>query len=143
MKKLGEYDIYLVASPEFVHKYKIEQVADLSHVPWVNHSLLNWQDTQYFLQDAQGKKQSFPLIKSQYESNSAAVIHQMVLASLGMAICPAWLVDEDIKEKRLVRVLPEYRLPKQNIQLLYPNTFTLPAKTRTFIDYLVSHLNLK
>ncbi|WP_369308577.1 LysR family transcriptional regulator [Providencia rettgeri] len=140
MKKLGEYNIYLVASPEFIQKKPINQVADLAHVPWVCHSLLNWQDTQYFMQNSQGEKFSIPSVTSQYESNSAAVIQQMVLASLGVAICPAWLVDEDIKEKRLVRVLPDYHLPKQNIQLLYPNTSVLPAKTRTFIDYLVDKL---
>lgn len=143
MKKLGEYEIYLVASPEFLQEYRINQIADLTQAPWVNHSLLNWQDTQYFLQNEQGEKVSLPPIKSQYESNSAAVIHQMVLASLGIAICPAWLVNEDLNAKRLVRVLPEYNLPKQNIQLLYPNTSILPAKTRAFIDYLVSNIRIE
>ncbi|WP_272539292.1 LysR family transcriptional regulator [Providencia sp. PROV197] len=143
MKKLGDYNIYLVASPEFVQKYQINQVSDLALVPWVNHSLLNWQDTQYVMQNNCGENFSIPSITSQYESNSAAVIHQMVLASLGIAICPAWLVNEDLNAKRLVRVLPEYHLSKQNIQLLYPSTSVLPAKTRTFIDYLVSNIRIE
>ncbi len=139
-RKIGEYPIYLVATPQFVDTYPIENVADLADVPWINHSLLNWQDTQYLLQNSKGEKIPLPAIKSQYDSNSAAVIHQMVLASLGVAICPAWLVNGDIKQKRLIRLLPEFKLPTQNIQLLYPNTVALPAKTRAFIDFLVSHL---
>lgn len=139
-RKVGEYPIYLVATPQFVDTYPIENVADLADVPWITHSLLNWQDTQYLLQNSKGEKIPLPAIKSQYDSNSAAVIHQMVLASLGVAICPAWLVNDDIKQKRLIRLLPEFKLPTQNIQLLYPNTVALPAKTRAFIDFLVSHL---
>ncbi|MEX0424114.1 LysR family transcriptional regulator [Providencia rettgeri] len=140
MKKLGEYEIYLVATPEFLKKHPIKQLTDLANVPWINHALLNWQDPQYFLQNSRNEKYYLPSIKNQYESNSAAVIHHMVLASLGIAICPAWMVDDDLQYERLVHVLPEYRLPKQNIQLLYPNTFVLPAKTRAFIDFLVDKL---
>jgi len=66
----------------------------------------------------------------------------MTLASLGVAISPAWLVDEDIQQNRLTRVLADFDLPVQNVQLLYPNTGTLPAKTRVFIDFLVQRLCL-
>ncbi|MGG4608972.1 LysR family transcriptional regulator [Providencia sp. Me31A] len=142
-KKLGEYDIYLVATPEFIRKYPITRVADLAQAPWINHALLNWQDGQYFLQNSQGEKLSLPFVRSQYESNSATVIHHMVLASLGIAICPAWLVNDDLKNNQLVRVLPEFSLPKQSIQLLYPNISVLPAKTRAFIDYLTTHLSIQ
>lgn len=141
-RKIGEYAIYMVASPQFAKTHSIKHIADLAQVPWITHSLLNWQDTQYVLQDQQGQKQALPIIKSQYESNSAAVIHQMAMASLGLAICPAWLVNEDIQSGRLVRILPEYHLPTQNIQLLYPSTIALPAKTRAFIDYLVERFTL-
>ncbi len=142
-RKIGDYSIYLVATPQFIEKHSINSIADLADIPWITHSLLNWQDTQYFLQNNKGEKIPLPIIKSQYESNSAAVIHQMVLSSLGVAICPAWLVEEDIKHKRLTHLFPELHLPSQNIQLLYPNTVALPAKTRAFIDFLVSHLVIK
>ncbi|UBX49747.1 hypothetical protein LDO51_02705 [Providencia alcalifaciens] len=66
----------------------------------------------------------------------------MTLVSLAAAICPAWLVEEDLKAHRLVRLLPEFGRPKQNILLLYPNTQTLPAKTRGFIEFLVDGIPL-
>ena len=68
-------------------------------------------------------------------------IHQMALSSLGVAICPAWLVDEDIQNNRLIRLFPDFSLPLQSIQLLYPHTSSLPAKTRALIDFLVSRLS--
>lgn len=139
-RKLGEYAIYLVATPQFTNQYSIKNIEDLAHIPWVTHSLLNLQDSQYTLQNRHGEKFGFPLLNSQYESNSAETIRQLALASLGAAICPAWLVEEDLKAQRLVCLLPEFELPKQNIQLLYPNTQTLPAKTRAFIEFLVGKL---
>jgi DNA-binding transcriptional LysR family regulator len=139
-RKLGEYAIYLVATPQFANQCSIKNIEDLAHIPWVTHSLLNLQDSQYILQNCHGEKFGLPLLNSQYESNSAETIRQLALASLGAAICPAWLIEEDLKAQRLVRLLPEFELPKQNIQLLYPNTQTLPAKTRAFIEFLVGKL---
>ncbi|WP_266095644.1 LysR substrate-binding domain-containing protein, partial [Acinetobacter oleivorans] len=42
--------------------------------------------------------------------NSVTAIHQMALSSLGVAICPAWLVDEDIQQNRLIRLFPDFSL---------------------------------
>ncbi|EPL3990887.1 LysR family transcriptional regulator [Providencia stuartii] len=142
IRKIGEYQIYIVATPELLKHYPVKGINDLAQIPWITHSLLNWQDTQYVLKNTLGEKYPLPIIKSQYESNSVAVIQQMVLASLGVAICPDWLVNDDINAGRLIRLLPEFYLPSQNIQLLYPNSITLPAKTRVFIDYLVEKFSL-
>lgn len=141
-RKLGEYAIYLVATAEFLEQYQVENVDDLANIPWITHTLLNLQDSQYALQNRHGEKCELPLLNSQYESNSAETIRQLALASLGAAICPAWLVEEDLNAHRLIRLLPDLELPKQNIQLLYPNTQNLPAKTRAFIDFLVKKIDL-
>jgi len=142
-RKIGEYPIYLVATPQFIKDHSVENISDLAGVPWIGHTLLNWQDSQYILQNNLGEKYSLPFIRSQYESNSVTAIHQMVLSSLGIAICPAWLVNEDIQQNRLIRLFPDFSLPLQNIQLLYANTSNLPAKTRVFIDFLVARLSFK
>ena len=141
-RKIGEYSIYLVATAEFLANHPVNQIADLAHVPWIGHSLLNWQDTQYVLQNRGGEQYALPSVRYQYESNSAEAIHQMALASMGVAICPAWLVEDDLQQKRLIRLLPDFDLPVQNIQLLYSNTRSLPAKTRVFLDFLIEHLSL-
>lgn len=141
-RKIGEYPIYLVATPKFIHTHRINTMTEIAQAPWITHSLLNWQETQYVMRNKDGDSLVLPVIKSQYESNSAAVIRQMALASLGVAICPAWLINEDLQEKRLVRLLPKFKLPSQNIQMLYPNTVALPAKTRAFIDFFSDKLRV-
>jgi len=40
---------------------------------------------------------------------------------------------------RLVPVLDDWDLPRLTINLAYPHRQYLPAKTRTFIDFMVEH----
>ncbi len=121
-RKIGEYPIYLVATPQFIKDHPIENISDLADVPWIGHTLLNWQDSQYILQNSLGEQYALPFIRSQYESNSVTAIHQMALSSLGVAICPAWLVDEDIQNNRLIRLFPDfpYRYKVFNYFILTP-----------------------
>lgn len=139
-RKIAEYDIYLIASPQFIANNPITQLTDLSQVPWITHTRLNWQVSQFKLKDQQGIEYSLPLIHGAYAANSTAIIRSMALDSLGVAICPSWLVKEDIEQKKLIHLFPELSLPRQSIQILYPNRVMPPAKTRVFIDYLIEKL---
>jgi DNA-binding transcriptional LysR family regulator len=43
------------------------------------------------------------------ESNAALALRQFALAGLGIAVLPEWLVDADVQEGRLRRLLPGWR----------------------------------
>ena len=43
-----------MATPQFIKDHLIEKISDLADVPWIGHSLLNWQDSQYILQNSLG-----------------------------------------------------------------------------------------
>lgn len=141
-RKIGAYAIYLVATPQYLQTHPIDDITDLAQASWIEHSLLNWQDSQYYLKHKNGEKHVLPWGKSSYQSNSSEVIRQMTLESLGISICPAWLIAEELQHKRLIRLLPEYDLPQQNIQFIYPNTQSLASKTRVFMDFLSDRLHL-
>jgi DNA-binding transcriptional LysR family regulator len=42
-------------------------------------------------------------------SNAALVLREFALAGLGIAVLPGWLIDDDVREGRLRRLLPEWR----------------------------------
>jgi DNA-binding transcriptional LysR family regulator len=44
----------------------------------------------------------------------------------------------DLESGRLVRVLPQYKLPARSLSLVYPSRKFLPTKVRTFIDYMLA-----
>ncbi len=43
------------------------------------------------------------------ESNAALALRQLALAGLGIAVLPEWLIDTDVREGRLRRLLPGWR----------------------------------
>jgi DNA-binding transcriptional LysR family regulator len=43
------------------------------------------------------------------ESNAALALSQFALAGLGIAVCPEWLIDADLREGQLWRLLPGWR----------------------------------
>ncbi|CAG9243724.1 LysR family transcriptional regulator [Paraburkholderia caribensis] len=67
------------------------------------------------------------------------VLRQATLAGMGIGFLPVPLVAEDLRSGRLHPLLSEYKLPDFVLQIVYPSKQFLPAKVRTFIDYLIEY----
>lgn len=52
---------------------------------------------------------------------------------------PKYVIYEDIVSGRLVPVLDAWNLSRLTINLAYPSRKFVPAKVRTFINFLVEH----
>lgn len=137
-RKLADYDILLVATPAFIARHGIEHPTDLANVPWIANSNLS-SPTSWALQAGEGDTLSITGA-SAYQSNASHAIRAMARASLGVAVLPAWLVEQDLANGELQRVLPRYSLPAQPISVVYPHSSHVPHKTRVFIDFLCEHL---
>jgi DNA-binding transcriptional LysR family regulator len=74
-------------------------------------------------------------------ANNTEMLRQLALLGNGVAILPSYLIGRDMAQGRFVRLLPEYRLPRVDINIAYPSRHYLPAKVRTFIDHLVEHFS--
>jgi len=68
--------------------------------------------------------------------NSLDVIQQLMLDGAGIGALPDRLVAEEVRLKRLVRVLPEWCLPPVPAWAVMPMRRYLPAKTRAFLAHL-------
>ncbi len=68
--------------------------------------------------------------------NSISVIQQLVLDGAGIGMLPTLFAEEDVQQKRLVRVLPEWCFPTVTAWAVMPMRRYLPAKTRAFIEHL-------
>lgn len=137
-RKLDEYEIVLVASPAFAQGVAVHVPQDLSRLPWITHNTLQGPPSWTFSHPVRGEVEV--TLNSQHESNASTAIRALTLAGLGVAVLPAWMVDDDLAQGRLVRLLPEYGLPRQSVQVVFPNSAHLPAKSRAFIDFLALHL---
>ncbi|WP_431820392.1 LysR family transcriptional regulator [Burkholderia sp. F1] len=72
-------------------------------------------------------------------SNNLGLLRQLALNDMGIAILPAYLVDQDIREHRLVPLLDDYRLPDLEMNIAYPSRRHFPRKARLFVDHALEH----
>jgi DNA-binding transcriptional LysR family regulator len=59
-----------------------------------------------------------------------------VRAGRGIACVALYTVLDDLREGRLIRVLPDYRLQTVSVYAVYATRRYLDAKIRTFLDHL-------
>ena len=69
--------------------------------------------------------------------NSADGVYHAALNGLGIARLSTYLVDEDIRSGRLVRVLPDYVDNSSSLHAVYPDRRNLPRKVSAFVDFLL------
>jgi DNA-binding transcriptional LysR family regulator len=74
-----------------------------------------------------------PLIRA----DNADALRQAALASCGIMLMATFIVGEDLRAGRLVRILPEWQATESWIWALYPHARFLPLKVRAFVDFLV------
>ncbi|WP_243690133.1 LysR substrate-binding domain-containing protein, partial [Cronobacter sakazakii] len=60
-------------------------------------------------------------------SDSLYAIRRTILNGLGVGMISAWAVEEDLREGRLVQLLPQWQAPALPVYLLYPWARYYPA----------------
>lgn len=80
-------------------------------------------------------------IRPAVSDNNGEVIHAMALAHGGIAIKSVWDVMDDLREGRLIQVLPEWQEgADRNIYMVFPDRRYMPRRVRLFADFLASEL---
>ncbi|MBB3540117.1 DNA-binding transcriptional LysR family regulator [Rhizobium sp. BK399] len=70
-------------------------------------------------------------------TNSSEVVREAVISGLGIALRSTWDISRELKDGRLVHILPAYEGSRSvTLSAIYPSRQFLPAKVRLFIDYL-------
>lgn len=74
-------------------------------------------------------------------TNSVEAAYQMTLAGFGIGNLPGLLVDHAIASGELEVLLESYRPDSSPICALYPHRTYVPAKVRSFVDFLMRELS--
>lgn len=75
-------------------------------------------------------------VSGSYQVNNSEALREAVLAGVGVARVPLFVVGEDLRRGRLTRVLPHYDMPAQYVHAVWPERAYLPRKVRVFVDFL-------
>src|SRR6267154_2495624 len=79
------------------------------------------------------------MIGTRFAMNSVALSRALAVGGVGLAVLNNVLALDDVTLRRLVRVLPDWRLAPVQVHAV-TETRLLPARTRLFIDFLKARL---
>jgi DNA-binding transcriptional LysR family regulator len=134
-RKLDEQHLGLYASPIYLGFHPApEHPDDLQHHLAVR--LLSNQGQAVPWKLSRGKVVWEGVPPGRLTLNSSGVIRQLLLDGAGIGALPDRLAQEDVRLKRLVRILPEWSLPSVPAWAVMPMRRYLPAKTRVFLAHL-------
>jgi DNA-binding transcriptional LysR family regulator len=72
-------------------------------------------------------------------ADSITSLYAAALAGAGIAAFTLATVKTDLRDGRLIRVLPQHTLGDRHYHALYPHARHLPGKVRAFVDFMVEH----
>jgi DNA-binding transcriptional LysR family regulator len=64
------------------------------------------------------------------------VLHAVALTGQGIAVLPAFRCADELRARRLERVLPDWTVPATPVHVVYPSTRHLSPKVKSFVDHL-------
>jgi len=137
----GTIVLHLVAAPSLVKKHPVaKKPDDLKSWSWVSISGFQfWSSKEITLFSRRDTEQTL-CISPILISEGLTSVREAVRAGLGIAILPDWLVDEDLRARRLVRVLPQWKAKEVPLHVVYAGQRLLPARVTTFIDFSVAYM---
>jgi DNA-binding transcriptional LysR family regulator len=78
--------------------------------------------------------------RSRLRLDSGQAIRDAAVAGLGIAYLPTFLVEKELSDKRLRRVLPDLQAEDVTVSAIYPTRRLLEPRVRQFIDLLTRRL---
>lgn len=136
-RRLAPVRIYACASPAYLKAHGTPQTPEqLSEHNCLFYSSSTYRNKWRFCRDG---VEQIVQVKGNFHVNEGKVLVNAALAGMGILYEPDFLVSEHIRQKRLVPILKDWQADEFSLYAVYPNRQFLPAKVRSFIDFLVEY----
>ncbi|MDY0748302.1 LysR family transcriptional regulator [Paucibacter sp. R3-3] len=136
-RELATWPRYIVASPDYVKRHgRPRTVNDLPEHSFLRYPM--WTDDKVTLSNAEGTVE-LP-IQTRYRVNHAVSLLDAVRGGAGIAFQPCWMVNDLLKRKELVRILPQWTGPAQTAYLVYARRRRQPKRVEVMMDLLTREI---
>ncbi|WP_179188158.1 LysR family transcriptional regulator [Kiloniella majae] len=129
----------LCASPNYLELMgSPDKPEDLTH-----HRILHygWHQTGTRW-DLQGKNDKKSIeVEVNFSANNGEVLAAAAKAGRGVALIPNFVIADELKEGKLVRVLPDYEATSIGLHALWPASKLQPTRVRILIDFLINRFS--
>jgi DNA-binding transcriptional LysR family regulator len=137
MRRLAELARGVYASPAYLERNGAPKVpADL-----LGHECIALEsqlvDGLWTFDNAEGGTAT---VTPRMTATDVVIVREMALAGLGCAILTHALCEAEVKANRLVRVLPEWRIPAVPVAATFLERRHMPQRIRAFIDLIAQEI---
>jgi DNA-binding transcriptional LysR family regulator len=131
-KKLGSDYFAPFASPKYLKMHGTpNHPKELKQHSCIQLTSFGWD--QWSLTGTKGTS-SFP-VPTRLMANDMSMVKKFVLLGDGIALMPTFMVVEEVKSKKLVRILPDWTSGEAAVHFVYPAQRFVTAKLRAFIEF--------
>jgi DNA-binding transcriptional LysR family regulator len=135
VRRLTTWRNIVCGSPDYLQRHGTpRQPSDLTRHNCMRYAFYPFGEEWRFV-DPAGEPVS-ARISGNMVTNSGETLRQLALDGYGLFMPPTFLVADDLRAGRLVRVLEEYSGVEFSINAIYPHRHHLSTKVRSFIDLL-------
>lgn len=133
-RRLGRTRRVAVATPEYLKKHGTPKVPqDLASHNCLLYAYLSTGNEWIFL----GPEGEIRVkVSGNFRANNGNAIGQAVLADLGIAVAPEWMVHEMLASGRIKAVLPDFAPTPMDVNAVFSSARHVSAKVRAFIEFL-------
>lgn len=133
-RKLAQVKFMLVAAPEFLaRRGRPNSIEDLNDAPFLVYTPMATNGRIRFGVNADLPDIRYKLV---LQSKNEMLVQLAAREGLGYAFLPDWLAADDLADGVLEAVLPDVEWPVVPIYAIYADRSYLPAKVRSFLDFL-------
>jgi DNA-binding transcriptional LysR family regulator len=137
-RKLFETRILTVAAPSYLKKHG----RPLTPNELTSHSCVQFRDPEtgrpFEWEFHKGRKKIVVPTSGQLMVNDAGTLHSICLAGLAIAQTMEFGVGSMLADGRLVDLFPDWPDERFPLYALYPSRHHLPAKTRAFLEFVIT-----
>jgi DNA-binding transcriptional LysR family regulator len=135
-RRIAPVPLVLCASPSYLQRRGVPRhPAELTEHETLSYSYLEWGQT-WPLMDSTGQTVNVR-IEPLVSATNGEVLRDLAVTGEGIILQPAFIVQRDLEQGRLVPVLPDWKVPELSLFAIYLSHRQLSAKVRAFVDYLV------
>jgi DNA-binding transcriptional LysR family regulator len=134
-RPLQPYRSMLCASPDYLRRRgRPKTPGDLAAHDCLGFSFAGVRGRWRLSRDGEDATVAFT---PRLRANNGEALRQAVLAGAGIALQPEVLLADDVRHKRLVRLLPAWSLPSRPLHLVYVRDRQSTPKLQCFVDFVV------
>ncbi|MEH6471140.1 MAG: substrate binding domain-containing protein [Halopseudomonas sp.] len=134
-RQIGQLNIYIVASPDYIARYGEPQTPkDLAAHRCILDSSIS-QTGRWRYQAETGVRHIS--VSGSVEVSNGELVADFAADGLGIACLPDFIVADQLKSGKLVRVLKQYETAPVPISLVYPGNRIIKPAQRALIELFV------